>query len=305
VNLADVPRVEQLILDTLLSAAREGFADTRLDGLLQQLEIRHKHVSAQFGMNVLQALITPLTHHTDPVALLQGSEYIARLRASLSSNPRLFQDLITDRLLNNGERVTLIMSPSEKFDDQLQAAETQRLADALATMGPAQLAAVRAQSAELARRQALPQDPSCLPTLSVAKDIPRVVRFRALVLARTRQALIFALCGRRRRSVGDSHARTAAAEKPCSLPGPDPDPGPRTCDGGRHRRGRCGGGWARARIRQRAAHQRPAVLAYNPNHTHPHLRCRAARVTPLCVSPSTREIGTITSEFTGITGNGN
>ena len=171
----DVAKVEELIVGTLEKVEQEGFSMERLDGILHQLELRSKHVAAQFGMNLLQAVITPLMHHVDPVALMRSEPYIARLRQELAADPRFLCNVIREKLLNNPERLTLVMSPSEQYMDDVQQLEQQQLADVAAGLSAEDVEHIKSQSEELQTRQALPQDPSCLPTLSTAEDIPRHV----------------------------------------------------------------------------------------------------------------------------------
>lgn len=167
----DIIKVENIIQETLQKVAQEGFPQERIDSILHQIEIGQKHVTANFGMKIIQGILYPWIHKGAPVDSLLINQHIAKLKKCMSEGP-LFQDLVQKYFLNNPHKVTLIMRPDPDFVKNEAEQEKRELQALQGQLGSDEKERIVAMAKKLQNKQESFEDVSCLPTLKL-EDIPR------------------------------------------------------------------------------------------------------------------------------------
>jgi len=162
-----VPRVQQIILDTLQTAADTGFEAERVEAIIHQIELSQKSVKSNFGLGLLLRLFPYWARNADAFSPLHINAYIATIRQRLSEGP-YFQELLRQYILFNPHRVTLVMRPDEDYAKKEQAVEEARLKALQSTLTQQDRDRITAQAAELARMQQSKPDATCLPTLRLS-----------------------------------------------------------------------------------------------------------------------------------------
>jgi Zn-dependent M16 (insulinase) family peptidase len=177
---ADVDKVEQLILDTLTHLAKDGIDPDTIAASLNTVEfaLREKN-TGRFprGLAMMLSALTTWLHDGDPIATLAYEKPLAEIKKN-ASDGRYFELLITDHLLNNTHRATVVLDPDPEEGTRREAIETERLAKAKAAMSGTDLKKVIEEAAELKRRQETPDPPEALatiPTLS-RSDLDRQIK---------------------------------------------------------------------------------------------------------------------------------
>lgn len=174
----DVPKVREVIAQTLLEARENGFDKIKVDGILHQLELSLKHKTAHFGMGIMQRLKPGWFNGVDPMDALAWQETVATFRAKYDRGGYL--EALLDKYLLNDRTLTFTMEPSESYGQQLVDEENKRLAEkileATKQFPTEQEAQTFLEKRELelleVQENARNQDLSCLPTVHI-KDIPR------------------------------------------------------------------------------------------------------------------------------------
>ncbi|EUC40144.1 hypothetical protein COCMIDRAFT_9924 [Bipolaris oryzae ATCC 44560] len=178
VKADDVPKVRQVIAETLFEAQRNGFDKIKVDGILHQLELSLKHKTANFGMGILQRLKPGWFNGIDPIKALAWQETVDAFQKKYAEGGYL-ESLIEKYLLTDNT-LTFTMQPSETFSQELVDEESQRLATKIAEttkqFSSEQEAQKYLEDRELqllqVQEEARNEDLSCLPSVHV-KDIPR------------------------------------------------------------------------------------------------------------------------------------
>lgn len=178
VKAEDVPKVRQVIADTLLDARKNGFDKIKVDGILHQLELSLKHKTANFGMGILQRLKPGWFNGIDPLKALAWQDTVNDFQKKYAEGDYL-ESLIEKYLLTD-KTLTFTMQPSETFSQELVDEEKERLATKIAEttkqFSSAEDAQEYLEKRELqlleVQEKARNEDLSCLPTVHV-KDIPR------------------------------------------------------------------------------------------------------------------------------------
>ena len=165
----DVPRVLEIIEQTLQQVAKDGFPADRIEASIHQIELNLKHIRSHFGIGLLMRMIPSWAHRTNPIAPLQVNALIEKVREKLKQGP-FFQDLIQRHLLSNPHRVTLIMRPDAAYAQKELHAEQRKLAQLEDAMTEQEKQKLKEEAKELVRIQESKQDTKgCqLPSLSVS-----------------------------------------------------------------------------------------------------------------------------------------
>ncbi|RMF03637.1 MAG: peptidase M16, partial [Chloroflexi bacterium] len=165
---ANADTVEKLILDTLESLAANGIDPEMTAAALNTFEFRlRENNTGHFprGLSLMLRALTTWLYDGDPLAPLAFEAPLAAIRQHLADNPRYFEDLISQFLLNNNHRVTLILEPDPELSRRQEAAEAEKLAQVKASLGEAEVQQIIADTKKLKALQEAPDPPEALATL--------------------------------------------------------------------------------------------------------------------------------------------
>ncbi|GME51729.1 Peptidase M16 [Neofusicoccum parvum] len=174
----DVPKVKEAIFRTLAEAKEKGFSQTKVDGILHQLEISLKHKTAHFGMGLMQRLKPGWFNGVDPFDALAWNETVDAFKAEYAKGGYL--ESLLEKYLLKDNTFTFTMEPSETYAQEIAKEESHRLASKILettkNFGTEEEAHKFLEQRELElleeQEKGRKQDLSCLPTVHV-KDIPR------------------------------------------------------------------------------------------------------------------------------------
>lgn len=170
----DAPRIETLILDTLQSLAHEGIDPDTIDAAFNSFEfsLRENNTgSSPRGLSLMLRALSTWLHDGDPLAPLLFEAPLATLRQRLATGERLFENLITDTLIHNPHRVSLLLEPDPDLGTRELDEERARLDSVRASLDETALQQVIDATHELKRLQETPDSPDVLATLpSLTRD---------------------------------------------------------------------------------------------------------------------------------------
>ncbi|KAJ3062269.1 Mitochondrial presequence protease, partial [Podochytrium sp. JEL0797] len=162
--------IEDKIKQVFVQAANEGFEDSRIESAIHQLELGIRHRRANFGMGLAQSAIQAWVHGGEPIDALDMTKFIARLRAELKT-PGFWKSRVEKYFLNNPHQLVFTMEPTDTFATEVQTEEKQRLERKIAALTDAEKQEIVVDGVKLKEMQDVKEDPSCLPTLTLA-DVP-------------------------------------------------------------------------------------------------------------------------------------
>uniref|UniRef100_A0A5K3EFP7 Presequence protease, mitochondrial n=2 Tax=Mesocestoides corti TaxID=53468 RepID=A0A5K3EFP7_MESCO len=171
VRLEDVEKIDKTIMDILKETAKTGFPQERVEAVLHKKEIAIREDSADFGLQLILAISSVVNHGGDLFARLSVKQLINRFKADLATDPAFLQKLISQYLVGNPHRLTVIMLPDDKFEALEASKEAERVAKAVGKLTEEGKREVVKLSRELAAEQKREEDLSCLPCLTLV-DIP-------------------------------------------------------------------------------------------------------------------------------------
>ncbi|KAI6248051.1 Mitochondrial presequence protease [Erysiphe necator] len=174
-NLLDV---KEAIFKTLKQVHQKGFEDSKVQGILHQMEISLKHKTAKFGMSLLNRVQPQWFQDVDPFESLKWNDTILAFRSKYIKGGYL--EGLLERYLLNDNTLSFTMTPSKSYSKNLAQEEAERLARKIAEISDIAGGDEEGRSyiinmeQELLHEQAKTntEDLSCLPSVSV-RDIPR------------------------------------------------------------------------------------------------------------------------------------
>jgi Zn-dependent M16 (insulinase) family peptidase len=172
IKVDDAGKVEQLVFDTLNQLLRDGIDPDMIEAALNTFEFRlRENNTGSFprGLSLMLRSLTTWLHEGDPLAPLAFETPLAALRQNLADDPRYFETLIDQYLLQNQHRVTLVLEPDTTLGQQQEAAESERLAEVRAKMTDEEVQQVIRETAQLKEMQVTPDPPEALATIPSLK----------------------------------------------------------------------------------------------------------------------------------------
>lgn len=118
----NVDKVEQLILDTLNTVAKNGFEDDDIASSMNTIEFQMREFntgSFPKGLSLMLGSMSKWIYDRSPTEALKFEEPLAELKARISKDgSAVFQDMIKELLLENTHRTTVEMYPSKTLEEE-------------------------------------------------------------------------------------------------------------------------------------------------------------------------------------------
>jgi len=164
--------VETLILETLKELAADGIDPDAVEAALNTIEfsLRENNTgSYPRGLVLMLRAMTTWLYDEDPLALLFFESLLSEIRSRIASGEPFFEEMIREYFLDNPHRTTVIMEPDTNLEDEMDAAERQRLDDVRKTASPGELEKIFKNAERLKKIQETPDSPEVLATIPTLK----------------------------------------------------------------------------------------------------------------------------------------
>ena len=173
----EADRVEaftELVVNTLTQIANTDIDTKEIEAALQQITYNYQEVTPAFPFQMMVRVINTWIYEKEPTLFLKMGNVLSAIRQRWEQNPRLFNDLIRERLLDNPHRLTTILSPDPGMQAHLDTKEDARLKTIRSQLTDEQMVEIAADAAELERLNGQPNSPddlAKLPQLHIS-DLP-------------------------------------------------------------------------------------------------------------------------------------
>lgn len=167
VDANNLDKIEEIIDATINEAIEKGFEQKHIESVLHNLELHMKHETTKFGLGLLFNLTPLLNHDGNIVEALQLSQQINRLREKLKANPRYLQEKVKEYFKDNKHRLTIIMSPDEKYEEKFSDVEKKNLENKVKNLNENDKKRIFEDGKKLSEVQKAYEDINCLPCLRI------------------------------------------------------------------------------------------------------------------------------------------
>jgi Zn-dependent M16 (insulinase) family peptidase len=178
IDPGDAGKVEALILETLGKLADKGIEPPAVEAAMNIIEfLLREYNTGSFprGIAMMISALRAWLYDRDFTAPLAFEKPLGAIKARLAAGDRYFEKLITEHLLHNPHRTTVVLKPDPDQGEREAAEERKRLDAVRAGMSATDVDAIVAATQKLKRLQTTPDPPEALariPSLKLA-DLPR------------------------------------------------------------------------------------------------------------------------------------
>ncbi len=172
---SEVDRIDtftELVLNTLVEIAESDIDTETVEAAFQQLTYEYQEVTPKFPFQMMKRVINAWIYEKEPTLFLKMGACLSTIRKRWEQNPRIFNNLIRERLLDNPHRLTTVLSPDPRMQARLNADENRRLKKIRTQLSDEQMRQIAAEAGELERLSDQPNSPedlAKLPQLHVAE----------------------------------------------------------------------------------------------------------------------------------------
>lgn len=125
VSEENLPKIKDVIYQTIEESVAKGLEKQKVDGILHQLELGLKHKKAAFGMGIVSRLNPGWFNGVDPFESLQYNKVVDAFKANYAKGGYL-EGLLKKYLLTD-KTLTFTMTPSTTYSADIAAEEASRL----------------------------------------------------------------------------------------------------------------------------------------------------------------------------------
>ena len=165
----------ELVIRTLTEIADAEIDKEIVETAFQQITYDYQEVTPSFPFQMMMRVIDTWIYEKEPALFLKMGTHLSAVRQRYEQNPRIFNELIRERLLDNPHRLTVILSPDPDMQARLDATENERLKAIRAELTDEQMKQIAADADELERLSGKPNSPedlAKLPQLHVS-ELPK------------------------------------------------------------------------------------------------------------------------------------
>jgi len=182
VKKEDVPKVEELAIETLAAAVKSGFEEDAIEASLNTIEFSLREFNTggfPKGLSMMLAVMPRwLYGRGSPTDALRFEEPLANLKKRLAAGEDVFGGLLDRLIVSNEHRVTVELVPDEELGQAQKAEEEAVLAAAKSKMNEDQITEIiestkALKAAQLAEDSA--EDLATIPRVGLA-DLERTVQ---------------------------------------------------------------------------------------------------------------------------------
>jgi len=177
----DVPKLEQLIYDTIEKVAKEGFEADDIASSMNTIEFQLREFntgSYPKGLSFMLGAMSKWLYDESPTDALKFEKPLAELKDSIAkSGSQIFQDMVQKMFIENQHRSIIEMKPSKSHEKELLKEEEDRLKAIKESMSDSDIEKVIETTKKLKELQGAedsPEDRATIPALELG-DLKREV----------------------------------------------------------------------------------------------------------------------------------
>ncbi len=168
-----VNEMVSLIEETLTKLVHDGIPRSTIEAAVNTVEFRYRECHTGNYPRGLVLMLTALTtwlYDGDPLALIAFEKPLESVKKSIESNPRFFEEMIEEYLLNNSHRSLVVLYPDKDLMEKLAAEEKALVEECVRNLSPQERLEIVEKTRRLKEFQERTDSPEAL------RAIPRLER---------------------------------------------------------------------------------------------------------------------------------
>ena len=164
----------QLIINTLETLADNEIESSVIEAAFQQATYQHQEIARMYPLRMLFRVMQTWIYGADPLTFLHIGDRLAECKQRYAEDPKYFNNLIREKLLNNNHRLTLVLKPDQQWQSNYDQAVVSQVEQVRSQLSPEQLERIASEAEELELESGTPNAPEAvakLPQLQIG-DLP-------------------------------------------------------------------------------------------------------------------------------------
>ena len=91
----------ELVVNTLTQVADADIDKEKVEAAFQQIAYDYQEVTSNFPFQMMKRVVNTWIYEKEPTLFLKMGTYLSAVRQRWEQNPRIFNELIRERLLDN------------------------------------------------------------------------------------------------------------------------------------------------------------------------------------------------------------
>lgn len=116
-----------LVLSTLAKIAQSKIDPSLVKAAFEQVTYHYQEIASMYPLHLMMRALQSWIYGGDPLSFLKMSDRLKDCYQEYEKNPRLFNQLIEEKLLNNPHRLTLILKPDQQWQNRTETALNQKI----------------------------------------------------------------------------------------------------------------------------------------------------------------------------------
>lgn len=177
IDKSQISQIKQVIDETFDNILKKPFDKLRIKSILEQIELNKKDHKSNFGLRILYGVLPQWSMGSNPLDLLNLNILLTKFKEDFKENgDKIFYKLLNDNIVNKNT-LQFAMEGDKNFTSELQIEENNRLDSQINALTENDKDEIYERGLRLLEKQEKIEDVSCLPSLTVKKDISRECDF--------------------------------------------------------------------------------------------------------------------------------
>lgn len=164
-----------LVFKTLTEIAANEISSDRVDAAFQQAAYHYREILASYPLHLLDRVMDAWIYGVDPLTFVRMNDHLEACKSQYQSDPKMFNKLIQDRILENNHRLTFVLKPDKELQARHDAAFAEKMKKIRSQFNNEQVKKIAEESDKLEQMSGTPNSPEALATLPQLQviDLPR------------------------------------------------------------------------------------------------------------------------------------
>ncbi len=111
-----------LVISTLENLTKNNLDPNLVESAFAQVTYYYQEIASMYPLHLMMRALQTWIYNGDPLAYLTMSDRLKNCYQKYQKNPRLFNQLIEEKLINNSHRLTLILKPDYDWTNRTETA---------------------------------------------------------------------------------------------------------------------------------------------------------------------------------------
>ncbi len=157
--------IEELIFKVLKDEVKKGLDREKLEAAFHRLELSARQITGHYPLRLMDLVFSSWIYEADPLYNLNICSHLNELRKTYKNNPRFFEDVLTELLIENPHFTRLTFIPDPDLSNRQKREFKKKMEEIKSSFSKEELIEIDKEARRLELLQLKPNPPEALKTL--------------------------------------------------------------------------------------------------------------------------------------------